>query len=225
MKSLIGIAHYNQPFLTPKSIILQSEDELYYQFQVINMKNILLVFLHILDIKSQMRMANLQKIQLLLQLLVLKLYSAMKLLPSTVKIIDMFIFMGKKFIIHFERQRFQSFIDDELVDMEYGTGAVKVSPAHDLNDYEASIRHHLPITNIFTDDGKINDIVPEFKGMSRYDAREAILKELKKLHLNEDEKFHEMRLGISIITGDVVEPVVKKQWFVNTNKVCPIIGK
>lgn len=70
-------------------------------------------------------------------------------------------------------------LDATLVDLEKGTGAVKVTPGHDPNDFECGVRNNLPMPELFTDDGLINEVGGEFKGMKRFDARVAVLEKLK----------------------------------------------
>lgn len=126
---------------------------------------------------------------------------------------------GKRVYHPFRKITIPIILDDELVDIDFGTGVVKVTPAHDPNDFETGMRHHLKFTNIFTEDGKINDLVPEFAGMPRFDARIAIAKRLKELGLFDHEEDHEMRLGITERGHDIVEQVIKKQWFVDTKSM------
>ncbi|KAK8844864.1 hypothetical protein M9Y10_021035 [Tritrichomonas musculus] len=126
---------------------------------------------------------------------------------------------GKRVYHPFRKITIPIILDDQLVDMDFGTGVVKVTPAHDPNDFETGLRHNLPFTNILTEDGKINDICPEFAGMPRFDARVAIGKALKDLGLFDHEQDHEMRLGITQRSGDIVEQVIKKQWFVDTKSM------
>ncbi len=70
-------------------------------------------------------------------------------------------------------------VADAYVDMEFGTGAVKITPAHDPNDFEVASRHGLPIIRVLTDDGKVNENGGKYEGMDRYEAREAIVADLK----------------------------------------------
>ncbi|KAH7821644.1 putative valyl-tRNA synthetase [Monocercomonoides exilis] len=88
-------------------------------------------------------------------------------------------FVGKK-LIHPLRGDLIPVVADDYVDLNYGTGAVKITPAHDQNDWEVGLRHKLPAINILTDDGKINGVVKEFEGMARYEAREAVKEALIK---------------------------------------------
>ena len=111
-------------------------------------------------------------------------------------------------------------IADEHADMEKGTGVVKITPAHDPNDFEVGLRHNLERINIMNDDATLNENVPKkYQGMSREDAREEVLKDLKEadLLLEIEPLVHEV--GHSERTGVMVEPMVKKQWFVNMEKL------
>jgi valyl-tRNA synthetase len=72
-------------------------------------------------------------------------------------------------------------VADEFVDREFGTGAVKITPAHDPNDYEVGVRHNLPMINILTDDGKMNERCGQFAGLKRFDARKKVAEALDKL--------------------------------------------
>lgn len=106
-------------------------------------------------------------------------------------------------------------IADEHADMEKGTGVVKITPAHDPNDFEVGNRHNLERICIMNDDATLNQNVPEkYQGMTREDAREAVLEDLKKegLLLDIEPLVHEV--GHSERTGVMVEPMIKKQWFV-----------
>ncbi|RHY35699.1 hypothetical protein DYB30_000825 [Aphanomyces astaci] len=126
-----------------------------------------------------------------------------------------------KFVVHpFNGRRIPIILDSELVDMAFGTGAVKITPAHDPNDYECGKRHGLPFITVIDDDGKINpNGGAEFAGLMRYDARVAVEKALVakgQFHGKVDNK---MRLGICSRSGDIVEPLVKPQWFVNCEQM------
>jgi valyl-tRNA synthetase len=107
--------------------------------------------------------------------------------------------------------------DAELVDMEFGTGAVKITPAHDPNDYACGKRHSLPMITVFDDDGKINAEGGEFEGLMRYDAREAVEKALEAKGLLRGKAPNAMRLGLCSRSGDVIEPMLKPQWWVDCN--------
>ncbi|MGA0231901.1 MAG: valine--tRNA ligase, partial [Saprospiraceae bacterium] len=106
-------------------------------------------------------------------------------------------------------------IRDEYVDMEFGTGALKVTPAHDPNDYELGIKHNLEVIDIFNDDGSLSETAEIFIGMDRFEARKAIVAELKNQDLlvkNEDIRNN---VGRSERTNCVVEPKLSLQWYVD----------
>ncbi len=108
-------------------------------------------------------------------------------------------------------------IDDHYVDPEFGSGAVKITPAHDPNDFEIGNRHNLPSINIMTPDGKINENAPkEFQGLSMVQAREKIVEKMKELDLIEKIEPHDLRVGVSYRSKAVIEPYLSKQWFVRT---------
>ena len=111
-------------------------------------------------------------------------------------------------------------IADDYVDMEFGTGVVKITPAHDPNDFEVGLRHNLPIINVMTDDAKIVDEYEKYAGMDRYEAREAIVKDLEEGALVKVED-HDHNVGTCYRCGTTVEPRVSKQWFV---KMKPLAG-
>ncbi|KAK1301620.1 Valine--tRNA ligase [Acorus calamus] len=122
-----------------------------------------------------------------------------------------------KFAIHpFNGRKLPIICDAILVDPEFGTGAVKITPAHDPNDFDVGKRHCLEFINIFTDDGNINSNGgSNFEGMPRFKARLAVVEALKEKGLYIGAQNNEMRLGICSRTNDVVEPMIKPQWFVN----------
>lgn len=105
-------------------------------------------------------------------------------------------------------------VADRLVDAAFGTGAVKITPAHDPNDYEMALRHDLPMINIMTPDGRINDQGGKFKGLSVQEARSAIVEEMKALNLLAKIDPHPLRVGTSYRSKAVIEPYLSKQWFV-----------
>ena len=106
-------------------------------------------------------------------------------------------------------------IADAYVDREFGTGIVKVTPAHDFNDYAVGQRHGLPLVNIFTADAKINDNAPEkYRGLDRYDARKAVLTDLDALGLLVDTKKHKLQVPRGDRSGQAIEPYLTDQWFV-----------
>jgi valyl-tRNA synthetase len=109
-------------------------------------------------------------------------------------------------------------IADEYVDMEFGTGVVKVTPAHDFNDYEVGKRHSLDIINIMSLDGFINDNGGEFKGLERFEARKKIVESLKQQgYLNKVEDYR-LKIPRGDRTNVVIEPLLTDQWFVAMSK-------
>ncbi|KAM5570845.1 valine--tRNA ligase, mitochondrial 1-like [Rosa sericea] len=122
---------------------------------------------------------------------------------------------GKHAIHPFNGRRIPIVCDAEVVDPEFGTGAVKITPAHDPNDFEVGKRHGLEFINIFTDDGKINQNGGErFAGMPRYEAREAVTEALKEKGLYRKSELNEMKIKVCSRSKDVVEPMMKPQWYV-----------
>ena len=106
--------------------------------------------------------------------------------------------------------------DGVLVDMAFGTGAVKITPAHDKNDFACGKRHNLPEINILGEDGKINHIGgKQFAGMARFDARIAVYEALDKLGQIKGVDPNPMRLGVCSKSGDIIEPYLKPQWWVD----------
>ncbi|KAL6254260.1 hypothetical protein P5V15_014875 [Pogonomyrmex californicus] len=124
-----------------------------------------------------------------------------------------------KYVQHPFCNRHIPIIADEFVDMEFGTGVVKITPAHDPNDYEVGKRHNLPFINIFDDDGNVIGDYGEFTGMKRFEARVAIIKEMKKRNLLSDIKDHAMVIPICSRSKDVVEPLIKPQWYVKCDEM------
>lgn len=113
-------------------------------------------------------------------------------------------------------------IADDYVDREFGTGVVKVTPAHDFNDYAVGLRHNLPQINILTLDAKINDNAPEkYRGLDRFDARKQIVADLDAQGLLESVKPHKLMVPRSDRTGTVIEPMLTDQWFVAMSKPAP----
>ncbi|KAG9509207.1 Valine--tRNA ligase, partial [Fragariocoptes setiger] len=111
-------------------------------------------------------------------------------------------------------------VADEYVDKEFGTGAVKITPAHDVNDYEIAKRHKLPFINIFTDDGRIENGFSKFSGLMRFDVRLAIRAELRQRGLIVDEpKVNPMVVPRCSRSKDVIEPRLKYQWYVDCKEM------
>ena len=106
-------------------------------------------------------------------------------------------------------------IADGYVDREFGTGVVKVTPAHDFNDYAVGQRHGLPMINILTPDAHLNDAVPEkYRGMDVKSARKAVLADLTEAGLLVEEKPHKLQVPRGDRTGQIIEPYLTNQWFV-----------
>mgnify|MGYP003131329459 FL=1 len=113
-------------------------------------------------------------------------------------------------------------IGDEYVDKEFGTGAVKVTPAHDFNDYAVGQRHALPQISILTLDAKINDNAPEaYRGKDRFNAREQVVADLDALGLLKNVKKHKLMVPRGDRTQTVIEPMLTDQWFVAMSKPAP----
>ena len=121
--------------------------------------------------------------------------------------------IGKKVLLPI-MNREMPVVADDYVDMEFGTGVVKITPAHDPNDFEVGKRHDLEIINIMNDDGTINENGGKYAGMDRYEAREAILKELDGLGLLVKTEDYSHDVGTHDRCHTTVEPLVKEQWFV-----------
>jgi len=106
-------------------------------------------------------------------------------------------------------------IADGYVDREFGTGVVKVTPAHDFNDYQVGQRHGLPMINILAPDATVNDNAPgKYRGLDRYDARKAVLADLEGEGLLVETKAHKLQVPRGDRTGQVIEPYLTDQWFV-----------
>ena len=110
-------------------------------------------------------------------------------------------------------------IADSYVDKEFGTGAVKITPAHDPNDFEVGRRHNLPEVNVMNDDATMNGVCPKYEGMDRYEARAAIVKELEELGLLVNIEPHSHNVGTHDRCGATIEPMVKPQWFVKMDEM------
>ena len=111
-------------------------------------------------------------------------------------------------------------IADEYVDRSFGTGVVKVTPAHDHNDYQVGQRHQLPMICVLTLQATINDNAPEkYRGMDRFVARKAIVADLEALGLLVETKKHKLMVPICTRTGQIIEPMLTDQWFVAVNQV------
>ena len=105
-------------------------------------------------------------------------------------------------------------VGDDYVDMEFGTGAVKITPAHDPNDFQVGLRHNLPQIRVMDDKGIINELGGKYQGMERYEARKAIVKDLEEAGLLVKVKPHTHNVGTHDRCGTTVEPMISKQWYV-----------
>ncbi len=110
-------------------------------------------------------------------------------------------------------------VADSYVDMEFGTGVVKITPAHDPNDFEVGARHDLPIINVLTEDARIVDDYPAYAGMDRYEARKKIVEDLEKCGFLVRVEDHEHNVGTCYRCGTTVEPRVSLQWFVKMKEL------
>ncbi|CAO3626229.1 unnamed protein product [Cunninghamella blakesleeana] len=115
--------------------------------------------------------------------------------------------------------------DSQLVDMEFGTGVVKITPAHDINDYACAKRHNLPIVSMFDKLGKLNSNcgVSDLVGQDRFDVRDIVIEKLDALNLYKGkDSSHVMRVAICSRSGDVIEPLLQPQWYVNCKSLAKI---
>lgn len=124
-----------------------------------------------------------------------------------------------KYVTHPFVDRRLPIVLDDFVDQNFGTGAVKITPAHDPNDYEVGKRHNLPFITIFSDDGFIVGDYGKFTGMKRFDARKAVLASLKELGVYKETINNPMVVPICSRSKDVVEPLIKPQWYVKCDQM------
>lgn len=110
-------------------------------------------------------------------------------------------------------------IADEYVDMSYGTGAVKITPAHDPNDFEIAKRHDLPLESIISPEGKMINVPAQFLGLTPAEARARVLEALEALELRRGETEIEHAVGHCYKCGSVIEPMIKEQWFIKTQSL------
>lgn len=110
-------------------------------------------------------------------------------------------------------------VADEYVDIDFGTGALKITPAHDPNDFEVGLRHNLPVIKVMDEKAKMNENAGEFKGLDRYEAREKIVSELEKLDLIVRKEAITHNVGECYRCSDTIEPMISKQWFVKMDKL------
>lgn len=110
-------------------------------------------------------------------------------------------------------------IEDEYVDMEFGTGALKITPAHDINDYEIGQKHNLPMIDALDDDGKLNEHGLHYNGKDRFEVRKLIAKELEESNLLLKAEDYMNKVGTSERTGAVIEPKISQQWFLKMSEI------
>ena len=116
-------------------------------------------------------------------------------------------------------------IADDYVDIEFGTGVVKITPAHDPNDFEVGLRHNLEVINVLTPDAKIVDDYPKYAGMDRYEARKAIVEDLEAEGALVEIEDYSHNVGTCYRCGTTVEPRVSKQWFVKMEPLAKPAGE
>lgn len=128
--------------------------------------------------------------------------------------------IGKKLRLPFVEREIPV-IGDDSVSIEFGTGAVKITPAHDFNDFEVGRRHNLPSIKVMDESARMNENAGPFKGMDRYEARKKVISGLEEKGLLEKTEKHKLMLGACYRCATIVEPTLSKQWFV---KVAPLAG-
>ncbi|EGR34740.1 valyl-tRNA synthetase, putative [Ichthyophthirius multifiliis] len=136
--------------------------------------------------------------------------------------------IGKELIHPFIPERKLIVIADaELVQMDFGTGAVKITPAHDPNDYLCGERHNLPKINLFDDYGIINENGGPYKGLKRFDCRNKIVEDLQKIGQYKDKSKNPMSIGLCQRSGDVIEPLLRPQWYIKctdiAKRMCDVV--
>lgn len=110
-------------------------------------------------------------------------------------------------------------VADDYCEMEFGTGAVKITPAHDPNDYDLGLRHNLPMVTVIDDDGKLNENAGKFAGMDRIEARKPIEEELKRLGVLVKTETYKNKVGCCCRCGTMTEPKVSEQWWVKMKEL------
>ena len=125
---------------------------------------------------------------------------------------------GKKVIVPIVN-RIIPIIEDDYVDIEFGTGALKITPAHDVNDYEIGQKHNLPMIDILDDDVNLNEHGLHYAGKNRFEVRKAIAKELEEKNLLLKAEDYVNKVGTSERTGAVIEPKISQQWFLKMSEI------
>ncbi len=137
--------------------------------------------------------------------------SAVAVAPDDERYADL---VGKEVLLPLVDRRIP-IVADSYVDKDFGTGCVKITPAHDFNDNEVGKRHDLPLINIFNDDAAINDVAPEkYRGLDRFDARKVIVADFDALGLLEKIEDHKLKVPRGDRSGVVIEPYLTNQWYV-----------
>ncbi|PVU96115.1 hypothetical protein BB561_001366 [Smittium simulii] len=127
-----------------------------------------------------------------------------------------------KYVVHpFNGRKIPIITDADFVDQAFGTGAVKVTPAHDFNDYNVGIKHKLPFINLLNEDGTYNSHAGEWEGFKRFDVRRELLKRLEDLGLLVEIQDNPMSIPKCSKSGDIIEPLIKPQWYVNCETLAP----
>ncbi len=127
--------------------------------------------------------------------------------------------IGKKVVLPIADREIPIFADD-YVDLEFGTGVVKITPAHDVNDYEMGKRHDLELVNIFNDDASTNDNVPEeFRGLDRYEVRKKVVAKFEELGLLDKIEDYTNKVGYSERGNVPIEPYLSEQWFMKMDEL------
>ena len=133
--------------------------------------------------------------------------------------------VGKEVILPLADRRIP-IVADPYVDMEFGTGCVKITPAHDFNDHDLGKRHDLPVVNILNENATLNDAVPKkYRGLDRFDARKAVIDDLDALGLLEKVEKHRLAVPRGDRSGAVVEPFLSDQWFVKIASLAEVAIK
>ncbi len=132
--------------------------------------------------------------------------------------------IGKNLINPLNNESLKVFADS-YVDIEFGTGIMKATPAHDFNDYNLYKKYGLKLINIFNEDATLNDKCGKWKDLDRYEARKEIINHLKKINLLESIDDHKMSIGISERSGSVVEPMLSNQWFLKSSHLAKMARK
>lgn len=126
--------------------------------------------------------------------------------------------VGKKLILPLMNKEIPVIVDT-YVDKEFGSGAVKITPSHDPNDFEVGDRHNLGQCKVMNDDGSINSLGGKYEGMDRFEARKSIVKDLEEIGLLYKIEDHVNNVGHCSRCGTIVEPIISKQWFVAMKKI------